>query len=112
LENINIENGKKTELTKTLAQYLLHHAESNLVLITVENMSEKTGMSTIDLTKIKFEHLVLLTSHSNAENYGDKLETEIDEYKHFPITNRRWGVSLDGHERYTWILSPDQSYKE
>jgi len=30
-------------------------------------------MSTIDLTKIKFDHLVLLTSHSNAENYGGKL---------------------------------------
>jgi len=72
-ENINIENGKRTELTKTSAQYLLYHPDSNLVLITVENTSERTGMSTIDLTKIKFDHLVLLTSHSNAENYGGKL---------------------------------------
>lgn len=35
LETLNLENGRRTDLNKTSAQYFLYHPESNLVVLTV-----------------------------------------------------------------------------
>ena len=67
---------------------------------------------TADLSKVKFDHLVLLTSHNNEDNYSNKVGTEIEEYKQIPLTDRRWSVALPGGHRFTWILATDMAYDE
>ncbi len=60
-------------MNKTSAQYFLYHPVSNLVVLTVENTSDRDGTVTTDLSKVKFDHLVLLTSHNNEEDYSNKV---------------------------------------
>jgi hypothetical protein len=110
LEALNVSSGRRSDLNKTTAQYFTYHPESNLVLLTVENTSERDGNATADLTKVKLDHLVLLTSHNNEDNYSSKVGTEIEEYKHIPITDRRWTASLPAHARFTWVLAADEPY--
>ena len=81
LESLNVESGRRTDLNKTSAQYFLYQRESNLVVLTVENASDRDGNVTADLSKVKFDNLILLTSHNNEEDYSNKVGTEIDEYK-------------------------------
>jgi hypothetical protein len=65
LENINVNSGRRTELGRNAAQYFLYHPESNLVILTVENTTDRDSTVTIDLSKVKFDHLTLLTAHNN-----------------------------------------------
>jgi hypothetical protein len=65
LENINVNSGRRTELGRNAAQYILYHPESNLVILTVENTTDRDSTVTIDLSKVKFDHLTLLTAHNN-----------------------------------------------
>ena len=67
---------------------------------------------TADLSRVKFDHLVLLTSHNNEEDYSNKVGAEIEEYKQIPLTDRRWAISLPGQHHFTWILAADQPYSE
>ncbi|GEM_PF-2771928 len=109
-ESVNVSNGKRTDLNKTTIQYFLYHPESNLILLTVENATDRDTSAIADLSRVKFDHLVLLTSYNNEENYGGKIAAEIEEYKHIPLTDRRWQVNLGPRERFTWILAADQAY--
>lgn len=65
-------------MNKFSAQYFFYHKESNLVILTVENTSDRDGTVTADLSKVKFDHLVLLTSHNNEEDYSNKVGAEIE----------------------------------
>lgn len=112
LENINVEVGKKTDLNKNSAQYFHYHPQSNLVILTVENTTDRESTVTADLSKVKFDALTLLTSHNNEENYSNKVGAEIDEYKQIPLNDKRWSVSLAAHQRFTWILATNQPYNE
>jgi len=112
LEEINVHNGKRTELNKNSCQYFHYHPQSNLAILTVENTSERDAAVTADLSKVKFDHLVLLTSHNNEDNYSNKVGAEIEEYKQIPLADRRWSVSLAGGHRFTWILATDLPYNE
>lgn len=94
LESVNVDQGKRTDLSKTTAQYTLYHRESNCVLITVENTSSREGKSGIDLTRAKLDSLTLISGHNNEENYSEKVGYEIDDYKNAPLDNRRWEVYL------------------
>jgi hypothetical protein len=94
LESINLQAGRRTDLNKNSCQYFHYHPESNLAILTVENTSDRAATVTADLSKVKFDHLLLLTSHNNEENYSNKLGAEIEEYKQIPLTDRRWSVSL------------------
>jgi hypothetical protein len=73
LESLNVTNGKRTDLNRTSVQYFYYHPESNLVILTVENTSDRDSTITADLSKVKFDHLVLLTSHNNEEDYSNKV---------------------------------------
>lgn len=52
-------------MNKNSAQYFLYHHDSNLIVLTVENMSQNDATVTADLSKVKLDHLILLTSHNN-----------------------------------------------
>ena len=112
LETLNVENGRRTDINKTSAQYLFYQHESNLIILSVENTSDRDATVTADLSKVKFDHLLLLTSHNNEEDYNNKVGEEIDEYKQASITDRRWSVSLAGHQRFTWVLAADEPYDD
>jgi hypothetical protein len=107
-----VQAGKRTDLNKNSSQYFHYHPQSNLAILTVENTSEREGTVTADLSKVKFDHLVLLTSHNNEENYSSKVGAEIEEYKQIPLTDRRWSVSLPAGQRFTWVLATDLPYDE
>lgn len=112
LEALNVENGRRSDLNKTSAQYFYYHPESNLVILTVENTSDRDGTVTADLSKVKFDHLILLTSHNNEEDYSNKLGAEIEEYKQIPLHDKKWSVFLPGQHRFTWILAAEEPYSE
>jgi hypothetical protein len=112
LESINLEAGRRTELSKSSCQHFHYHPPSNLAVLTVQNTSDRAATVTADLSRVKFDHLLLLTSHNNEENYSNKLPAEIEEYKQVPLTDRRWSVSLEGGQRFTWVLATDQPYDE
>ena len=112
LESINLQQGKRVDLNKNSAQYFLYHHDSNLIVLTVENTSQSDATVTADLSKVKLDHLVLLTSHNNEDNYSNKVGLEIDEYKQIPLTDRKWSVFLPGQHRFTWILATDQPFDE
>jgi hypothetical protein len=71
----------------------------------VENTSDRESTTTADLTRVKLDHLALLTSHSNEENYSNKSGAEIEEYKGIALTDRRWSILLKPRERHTWIFA-------
>lgn len=73
LEQINLSSGRKTDLGRNAAQYFLYHAESNLVILTVQNTTNSDSTVTVDLSRVKFDHLTLLTAHNNEENYSNKV---------------------------------------
>jgi len=81
-----------------------------LVILTVENTSDRETTTSADMTRVKLDHLALLTSHSNEDNYSNKIGVEIEEYKGIPITDRRWSLLLKPHEKHTWILAADEPY--
>lgn len=70
---VNVSQGKRTDLNKTTAQYLSYHRESNCVLITVENTSNREGRAQIDLSRAKLDQLNLISGHNNEDNYAEKV---------------------------------------
>lgn len=112
LQALNLDQGRRTELNKTTAQYLTYHHESNTVLITVENTSNREGRASIDLTRAKLDSLTLLTSHNDEDNYAEKVGYEIDDYKQSALNDRRWGVQLEAGQRFTWVLAAREAYNE
>lgn len=73
LESYNVDNGKRTDLSKTAAQYFSYHRESNCIIITVENTSNREGRTSIDLSRAKFDSVTLISGHNNEENYSEKV---------------------------------------
>ena len=63
-----------------------------------------------DLSRVKLEKLMLVTSHNNEDNYSGKVSAEIEEYKQIPLVDRRWNVVLDAGERFTWVFSTVEPY--
>lgn len=112
LEHVNVSQGKRTELSKTTAQYVSYHRESNCVLITVENTSNREGRGQVDLTRAKLEQLTLISGHNNEDNYAEKVGYEIDDYKQIPLTDKKWAVSLEGEHKFTWVLAAGEAYNE
>ena len=102
---VNVSQGKRTDLNKTTAQYLSYHRESNCVLITVENISGLESRAQIDLTRAKLDQLNLISGHNNEDNYAEKVGYEIDDYKQLALTDKRWAVNLEGHQKFTWVLA-------
>jgi cell division protein FtsI/penicillin-binding protein 2 len=84
-------------MNKSIAKYLLYHPSSNLIVLTVENFSETSNTATVDLSKAEMGNMALLTSHNKEENYSNKIDIEIDEYKGTPLTDRKWSVRLEPH---------------
>lgn len=84
-------------MNKSIARYLLYHSWSNLIILTVENFSETSQIAIVDLTEAKIGNMALLTSHNKEENYSNKIDIEIDEYKGTPLTDRKWSVRLEPH---------------
>ena len=112
LESYNVENGKKTELSKTSTQYFSYHRESNCIIITVENTSNKEGRTNIDLSRAKLDSVSLISGHNNEENYSEKVTQEIDDYKQAPLSDKRWSAHLEAGGRFTWVLAARQAYTE
>ncbi|CAM6002506.1 unnamed protein product, partial [Sphagnum balticum] len=110
LEAVNLAQGNRTDVGKN-GQYVLYHQDSNLLLVTVENISDNSTNITQDFSRVKFDHLVLLNSRDNQENYANRVSSEVEEYKAYPLEDRRWTVSLGAHERFTWVLSTDLDYE-
>lgn len=65
LEALNVTNGKRVETSKTSAQYITYHPESNLILITAENTSTKETRVNVDLSKAKLDNVTLISGHNN-----------------------------------------------
>jgi hypothetical protein len=112
LESWNVDNGRRSELSKTATQYFSYHRESNCILITVENTSNREGRTTIDLSRAKFDNVTLISGHNNEENYSEKVSYEIDDYKQAPLSDKRWGAYLEAGSRFTWVLAARQVYNE
>ncbi len=94
LEHLNIEHGTRSDLSKTSARYIHYHPESNLVLLTIQNTSDRASNVTADLSRVKLDSLALLSSHNNEDNYSNKVGSEVDEYKQYPLHDKRWTVNV------------------
>lgn len=105
LQSSNVFTGKRVETSKTSTQYTSYQSDSNLILITVENTSNREGRSTVDLTKAKLDNVTLISGHNNEDNYSEKVGYEIDDYKLAPLSDRRWAVNLEAGQRFTWVLA-------
>ena len=104
LEDVNVNNGRKTD-NKTSAQYFYYQRESNLLLITAENTSNRESKVNVDLSRAKLDKVTLISGHNNEENYSEKVSYEIDDYKQAPINDKRWGVYLEPGHKFTWVMA-------
>jgi hypothetical protein len=64
LTRLNLETGKRSALGNC-DQYIQHHKETNLVLVTADNTSDKDYLFNQDFSKINWETLLLLTAKNN-----------------------------------------------
>ncbi len=64
MTRLNLETGKRSSLGH-VNQFIQHHKESNLVLITAENVSDKDYLFNQDFSKINFNTLLLLNAKNN-----------------------------------------------
>jgi hypothetical protein len=67
LQNYNLQYGKRSALGH-VHQYIIHHQETNLILITVVNTSTKSYNYQNDLKKINFQSLHLMNLINNEHN--------------------------------------------
>ena len=111
-EGYNVANGQRSEPSKTSAQYSSYHPESNCIILTVENTSNRDGRVTLDLSKAKFDNVNLISGHNNEENYSEKVSHEIDDYKQAPLSDKRWAVHLEAGQKFTWVLAARQACDE
>lgn len=68
LTKINLDTGKRSALGYC-NQYIQHHKESNLVLVTADNTSDKDYLFQQDFTKVNWNSLLLLNAKNNEETY-------------------------------------------
>lgn len=106
-----MEEGRKSSAGNR-SEYFLYHEPSNLVVVTVENETERETIVSQDYSKINFGSLILLNSKDTEENYSNKIGYEVEEYKHSANEDRRWRVTLGPHETFTWVISTDLPFNE
>lgn len=104
MTKINLESGKRSSLGHC-NQYIQHHKESNLVLITADNTSDRDYLFQQDLSKVTWNNLMLLNAKNNEENYENLTGSEIDEFKISANENRKWAVSIEPRGQFTWVIS-------
>jgi len=109
LTKLNMFTGK-LEVGGICSQHVQHHKETNLVLITAENESEKQQLFTQDFSKVNWDTLLLLNAKNSEETYENLTNEETDNLKHDANSNRKWTVSIPPHESYTWIISTNEEY--
>jgi hypothetical protein len=68
LTKLNLESGKRSSLGHC-NQFIQHHKESNLVLVTADNTSDKDYLFNQDFTKVNWNTLLLLNAKNNEETY-------------------------------------------
>jgi hypothetical protein len=68
LTKLNIGTGKSSSLGNVF-QFVQHHKESNLILITVDNPTEKDQFVNQDFSKVNWNNLLLLNAKNNEETY-------------------------------------------
>jgi hypothetical protein len=64
LTKLNLETGKRSALGH-VNQYIQHHRETNLVLVTADNTSEKDYLFQQDFSKVAWNTLLLLNAKNN-----------------------------------------------
>ena len=62
-------------------QYVQHHKESNLILITADNTSDKDYPFQQDFTKVSWNSLLLLNAKNNEDTYDGLSSAEIENFK-------------------------------
>lgn len=67
-------------------------------------------MVTLDLSRIKFDSLELLTSHTNLSQEDNKDREVIEAVRNEALSNRRWTVELEADGCFTWVLAVTQPY--
>lgn len=77
LTKLNLETGKRSALGHC-NQYAQHHKESNLVLITADNTSDRDYLFQQDLSKVAWNSLLLLNAKNNEETYENMTSSEIE----------------------------------
>ena len=112
LESLNLEEGRRTDQGRNISQYFLYEPFSNTVVATVENNSERASNASWEIGRNDLNKLVLLTCHNNEDNYSNKVGTEVEDYKASATYDRKWSVYLEPHARFTWVLAPEEPYKE
>jgi hypothetical protein len=80
------------------------------VLITLDNVSEKSQLLNQDFSRVNWNNLLLLNSRNNEETYENMTGLEAEDYKHNSNVNRNWSVSIGAKEQFTWIISTNEDY--
>lgn len=96
LTKLNVATGKSSSLGNVL-QFVQHHKESNLVLITVDNSTEKDQFVSQDFSRVNWNNLLLLNARNNEETYENMTGSETEDYKNSSNANRKWSVSVRPH---------------
>lgn len=73
---INLESGKRSSLGHC-NQFIQHHKESNLILVTADNTSDRDYLFQQDFSKVIWNSLLLLNAKNNEENYENLTGAEI-----------------------------------
>ena len=109
LTKINLESGKRSALGHC-NQFVQHHKESNLILVTADNTSDRDYLFQQDFSKVAWNSLLLLNAKNNEENYENLTGSEIDEFKNSANENRKWSVSIEPKGQFTWVISTSEDY--
>jgi hypothetical protein len=106
LTKINLESGKRSALGHC-NQFIQHHKESNLILVTADNTSDRDYLFQQDFSKVNWNNLLLLNAKNNEETYENLTGNEIDDFKNSANENRKWSVSIAAKGQFTWVISTD-----
>lgn len=113
LEAVNLSNGKRSAKGH-VDEHIMYHKDSNLVLITLTNVSDKSYNYTQDLSKIKWDTLQVINAarQNEHEEYQGLMKADLRELKKHNNADRAWNITLEPKESYTWVISTNQDYKE
>lgn len=64
LTKLNLLTGKRSALGHC-NQFIQHHKESNLILVTADNTSDKDYLFNQDFSKVSWNNLILLNAKNN-----------------------------------------------
>jgi hypothetical protein len=106
-----LETGKRSALGHC-NQFVQHHKESNLVLVTADNTSERDYLFQQDFSKVTWNTLLLLNAKNNEETYENLTGSEIEDFKNSANENRKWSVSIGVKGQFTWVISTSEEYSE